>query len=153
MFEWGNTAGKILYASFVITILIMPFIIAKVTGFCDIGSMCSKDKQELARVVTSIAFPMTAIMTFILTQIINLREKDADPYHSLMALLGANSHIGLISTIAVIECAIAGLLSFQHFKSGGDMWLVIALYLLFSMFTLLVVNTISFYIYLRRRES
>lgn len=102
------------------------------------------DPVELARLMTSIAFPMTAIMIFVSGQSLGLRQKYLNKT-DYMAKVYAK--ISVTSTVALIGSAITGLLSLQYFKSGGDTLLVIALYLFLSIIVLLIVNTVFFTIY------
>lgn len=131
----------ILAVVFAITI-----ISAIIFDFGRIDLMSPSDKKELARLTTSLAFPMTGIMIFVLGQTLSLR-KDYTGKNPVDYIANVYIKMSAISATTLVASAIIGLLSFQYFKSGGDIWLIIALYLFLSILILLIVSTIFFAIY------
>jgi len=127
-------------------ILAVTLVFAVVLGFGRIDLMSSGDKIELARLMSSITFPMTGILLFVLGQTLSLRKKFAqrNPIDHIAAVY---TKMSATSAITLVVSAITGLLSFQYFKSGGDILLIVALYLFLSILTLLIVNTVFFVAY------
>jgi hypothetical protein len=129
-------------------LLISAFLFVLYGDFCSIDMMCSSDKKELSRLITSIAFPMTGVLTFVLTQALKLckdYEKDdrtgikrkAKPYH----------YMCWVSGVTIVGCAVTGLLSMQYFKSTCDIYLISALCLLLSILVVFILNILYFCIY------
>ena len=129
----------------VIAILGIVSLIALISGFCNVTSMVSADKRELARLMASIVFPMSAILTFVFTQSLNLREKLSKSKFTRPIQLIACTRMSQISTATVTLCAVIGLLSIYYYKSSVDILLSVSLYLLPIVFALLVFNVLYFY--------
>ncbi|MCL2642860.1 MAG: hypothetical protein FWD52_05065 [Candidatus Bathyarchaeota archaeon] len=152
--RWKKTWEHHGYA-IIIAILVITPIVAWFIGFGRIDTISfstslDEKKEELARLLVSISFPMTGVLLFVLGQSLTYREK----YRGKIGrLVTAYHYIGVISGITVVGSAIIGLLSMQYFKSGGDTLLVSALCLLLSILVLLIINTISFCIYTMTKED
>ncbi|MDR0460898.1 MAG: hypothetical protein LBH62_05635 [Nitrososphaerota archaeon] len=140
------------------TLCILTIVLAMVLVFAvafDFGRIdtITADLSELARLTASITFPMSGILLFVLNQSLDFREKygvryEKDNVHyPIPRIVNTYTCMGVISAITLVMSAITGLLSFQYFKSGGDMWLTVSLYFFLSVLILLIVNTIFFTIY------
>jgi hypothetical protein len=105
------------------------------------------DPEELARLITSITFPMSGILLFVLNQSLDLRGKYSDKRNVLDRIVDTYTQMSVISAITLIGSAVTGLCSFQYFKSAGDTWLVVAIYAFLLLLVLLIVNTVFFTIY------
>jgi len=135
----------------VTVVLILTFCFAWLSGFYNVALMALADKKELARLIATVVFPLSGILTFVFTQSINLREKLRKSQFTKPIQLTACTRLSQISTATVILCALAGLLSIYYFKSVSekatvsDMPLVGGLCLLSSIFVLLIFNVVYFY--------
>jgi len=149
--RWKTVWEQHGYSIIACILLIVPFV-AWISGFGRINPVDVKGNEEVARLITSISFPMTGILLFVLGQSLTYREKYSDEPR-VERLVTAYTYIGVTSGITVVGSAIIGLLSLQYYKSGGNMLLVGALCFLLSILVLLVINTVSFCIYTMTDEG
>ena len=128
-----------------VVVLAITLVFAVALGFGRIAP--TTDPQEVARLITSITFPMSGILLFVLNQSLDLRGKYSDKQNVLDRIVNTYTQMSIISAITLVASAITGLCSFQYFKSAGDIWLVIAIYAFLLLLVLLIVNTVFFTIY------
>jgi hypothetical protein len=116
-----------------------------VIGFCKINPLDLVGNRELARLMASIVFPMSAILTFVFTQSLNLHKELSASKFTRPIQLTACARMSQISTATVVLCAITGMISVYYLKSAVDILLSISLYLLPLIFALLIFNVLYFY--------
>jgi hypothetical protein len=126
----------------IVAVSAITLVFAIALGFGRIDTI--SDPEELARLITSIAFPMTGIMVFVLNQSLSLRQNYLGKIDDIAKVY---AKISATSAITLVGSAITGLLSFQYYKSGGDVLLCIALYVFLLILILLIINTVFFTIY------
>jgi len=129
-----------------ICILVISLFVALRAGFGRIDLTVTSE-TDVARLIATIAFPMSGIMLFVLGQSLVLREKYDDVECPISRIVTAYTHMSVISAITLVLSAITGLLSFQYLKSAGDVLLSVSIYFFLSVFILLIVNTTFFTIY------
>jgi len=129
----------------VIGILAITSILAFVSGFYNVDSMSPNDKKDLAKSIASIVFPMSAILTFVLTQTVVLRGKLEHSKFDRTSQLTACTRLCHTSISTVMLCAVTGALSIYAFKSANDVLLSGSLYFLSLIFALLIFNVLYFY--------
>ncbi|MDR1993965.1 MAG: hypothetical protein LBQ98_10845 [Nitrososphaerota archaeon] len=140
------------YALFLILAVIISTLILFLAwqgGFCNIDMIkLDTDKQELARLMASVSFPMTGVLTFVLTQALKLHDdyKKSDR-PAIKRKSKPYSYMCWASGVTIIGCAITGLFSIQYFKSMVDVWLISALYVLLLILLMFILNILYFCIY------
>jgi len=128
-----------------IVVLAITLAFAIALGFGRIDTI--SDPVELARLIASISFPMSTILLFVLNQSLDLRGKYSEKRNVLDRIVDTYTKMSVISAATLMGSVITGLCAFQHFKSAGDTWLVIAIYAFLLLLVLLIVNTVFFTIY------
>jgi len=125
-------------------VILTPFFVWQ-SGFCNIVSIVEDGNDaDIAKLITSMTFPMTGVLVFVSNQSLTYLKQYKDGKSRLYNRETAYTCMCCISVATIVACAMASLLSFQYFKSGGDLWLSSALCALLTILTWLILNAVSF---------
>jgi hypothetical protein len=132
----------------VVVAILIP-LIALASGFCSIDLMNPLDKKDLARLLATMTFPLTGVMTFVLTKALDLREDYNQYSRVVQSKVVWYTSVCWASALTIVGCTITGLLSLRYITTGAtsDTLLVGALCLVMSILILLIFNVLLFFLY------
>jgi len=130
----------------IVTLAIVTPLFAWLNGFSSVNLMSGSEKQELASLISSTAFIMAGLMTFILGQTFstlkgqhNFMNRYGETHKS--ALYSVTCHVSMLT---IIVCAITGIIAIQHSILAIDWLLSMSLCFLYSIFVLLISTMFLF---------
>jgi len=137
----------------VVAILIPLF--ALLSGFCNVDALDSLGKENLARLLATMTFPLTGVLLFVLTEALKLRTVYNQPGCEVTPRVIWYTVMCWASALAIVGCATTGILSLRYITTAAtaDVLLVSALCLVLSILILLIFNVLLFFTYTLTRRK